>query len=153
MPPSISPIIVSNFNPITPSIITPSTFSPVSLNFVATGFGQTNTYGINGTQGITFLNYAEVNSVGNVVINSASGTSYTGSIDYKTPSSPYSTLSNNSNSYKMNAFYSMVQNHDSIVQGNFTVNNNYSVHDTVRFISLNPYEVNGTAKKQVFQEL
>ena len=147
--PTISTVVVSSFNPVTPNIITPSTFTPPTLSFIGLGFGQTNTYEINGSQGITFLNYSNITANGSVTINTGGGTSYSGSISYG-PQAGAGTLVNNTNTYRMNAFYSMVQNHNSQVTGNFTVNNNDNTNNTVRFISLNPYEVNGSAKTTSF---
>ena len=144
---SIVPVVNAvPFNSVMPSPVAPTTFSPVSLSFVPTGFGQPDGYKYDpySTSGI-FNNYDQL--IGNnTIISLAPGTgNFTGSVTYTgTGVGTLTTPTTVTITPNMNAFYNLVENRNVNISGDFTLVNKNTAMQTVRFISYNPYYVGVT---------
>jgi hypothetical protein len=139
--PLIPSVVVSSFDPITPNITTPSTFSPVTLTFTPTGFGQSYTpaWTLNSTTMIN--NYDNVTATSPVVVTTGTSSSVAGNISYRTggTTATFAGPQTGTNSAP-NAIINVAGDINVVVDGTWTVNNN-SPAGSVRFISYNPYEV------------
>ena len=158
--PTPNTVVVNGFSPVSPVVVTPVLFTPPSLTYTAGGFGQT-TQVISqneANQGFMLGNFGVVTANTPVVVNASNfNTAYTGNIFADGSMNPYGTygfisgnLTGGAYNNFMNAFYSMVGNFDTVMSGDYTVNNTRSDGRTTIFISYNPYEVNTTTKQVVF---
>ena len=132
------------FNPVMPSPVAPTTFSPVSLSFIPTGFSQGAGYSFSpsSTSGI-FNNYDSLVGNNTVISLTPSTGNFTGSVTY-TGATTLTTPATVSITPTMNAFYNLVESRNVNISGDFTLVNKNTAQQTIRFISYNPYFVGMT---------
>ncbi len=140
-PPVVNSVVVSNFNPVTPNVVIPSTFMPVNITFVPTGFGQGYWPQWTLYSDTMINNYDVVTATTPVVVNTGAGSSLSGNISYTTgvTTSTY-TGPTAGTTASPNAIINVAGDINVAINGTWTVNNN-SPAGSVRFISYNPYEV------------
>jgi hypothetical protein len=123
--------------PATPTIVL---FNPSNITFNGTGFGQPNGKGM--PQGnIIVQNYELYNTAG-IVIATGVGTTWTGTITTELAD----TLNTGNTGANLNAFINHVDDWDTVVNGNYDFTGNVGGNNSKLFISLNPYNVQGTDK-------
>ena len=132
--------------PSAPAEITPTTFDPPNLTFVASGFFQNQTIGMTKTNIIVenYENYSTPNGVFKIQ-SGDSGTSWTGTLKLESVADPTKSgdLTDGSTTNKLNTFINDLRDHSAVISGEYEMTDLGGTARTKTFISYNPAGVGG----------
>ena len=132
--------------PSAPAEITPTTFDPPNLTFVASGFFQNQTIGMTKTN-IIVENYEKYSTPNGVfkIQSGDSGTSWTGTLKLESEADPTKSgdLTDGSTTNKLNTFINDLRDHSAVISGEYEMTDLGGTARTKTFISYNPAGVGG----------
>ena len=132
--------------PSAPAEITPTTFDPPNLTFVASGFFQNQTIGMTKTN-IIVENYEKYSTPNGVfkIQSGDSGTSWTGTLKLESVADPTKSgdLTDGSTTNKLNTFINDLRDHSAVISGEYEMTDLGGTARTKTFISYNPAGVGG----------
>ena len=132
--------------PSAPAELTPTTFDPPNLTFVASGFFQNQTIGMTKTNIIVenYENYSTPNGVFKIQ-SGDSGTSWTGTLKLESVADPTKSgdLTDGSTTNKLNTFINDLRDHSAVISGEYEMTDLGGTARTKTFISYNPAGVGG----------
>ena len=132
--------------PSAPAELTPTTFDPPNLTFVASGFFQNQTIGMTKTN-IIVENYEKYSTPNGVfkIQSGDSGTSWTGTLKLESEADPTKSgdLTDGSTTNKLNTFINDLRDHSAVISGEYEMTDLGGTARTKTFISYNPAGVGG----------
>ena len=132
--------------PSAPAELTPTTFDPPNLTFVASGFFQNQTIGMTKTN-IIVENYEKYSTPNGVfkIQSGDSGTSWTGTLKLESVADPTKSgdLTDGSTTNKLNTFINDLRDHSAVISGEYEMTDLGGTARTKTFISYNPAGVGG----------
>ena len=138
--------IISPVKPSAPAELTPTTFDPPNLTFVASGFFQNQTIGMTKTN-IIVENYEKYSTPNGVfkIQSGDSGTSWTGTLKLESVADPTKSgdLTDGSTTNKLNTFINDLRDHSAVISGEYEMTDLGGTARTKTFISYNPAGVGG----------
>ena len=138
--------IISPVKPSAPAELTPTTFDPPNLTFVASGFFQNQTIGMTKTN-IIVENYEKYSTPNGVfkIQSGDSGTSWTGTLKLESTADPTKSgdLTDGSTTNKLNTFINDLRDHSAVISGEYEMTDLGGTARTKTFISYNPAGVGG----------
>ena len=138
--------ITSPVKPSAPAEITPTTFDPPNLTFVASGFFQNQTIGMTKTN-IIVENYEKYSTPNGVfkIQSGDSGTAWTGTLKLESVADPTKSgdLTDGSTTNKLNTFINDLRDHSAVISGEYEMTDLGGTARTKTFISYNPAGVGG----------
>ena len=138
--------ILSPIKPSAPAELTPTTFEPPNLTFVASGFFQNQTIGMTKTN-IIVENYEKYSTPNGVfkIQSGDSGTSWTGTLKLESEADPTKSgnLTDGSTTNKLNTFINDLRDHSAVISGEYEMTDLGGTARTKTFISYNPAGVGG----------
>ena len=138
--------IISPVKPSAPAELTPTTFDPPNLTFVASGFFQNQTIGMTKTN-IIVENYEKYSTPNGVfkIQSGDLGTSWTGTLKLESTADPTKSgdLTDGSTTNKLNTFINDLRDHSAVISGEYEMTDLGGTARTKTFISYNPAGVGG----------